>query len=187
MAADFFCFLCFYLRSSHLVPAKPPLSRNVIFNRNKAAAERRRAEHKERHMEKEILKRDRNDDRIKCPKAGRPTSPLLKIHHYEPRTDVDWSGMFESPLSSLRQAIEVSSTRLKDRLGDQRGGSECEPIKILLQRENSAYAPNSQPRIPTRVCQGHVVTANLPTLGGNPKRFQSESETQRAKDLAAQL
>jgi hypothetical protein len=27
---------------------------------------------------------------------------------------------------------------LKDRLGDQRGGSEWEPIKILLLRENSA-------------------------------------------------
>jgi hypothetical protein len=65
-------------------------------------------------------------------------------------------------------------------------GSEWEPIIILLQRENSAYAPNSQPRIPTRVCQGRVVTADLPTLGANPKRSQSESKTQRAKDLAAQ-
>jgi hypothetical protein len=27
---------------------------------------------------------------------------------------------------------------LKDRLGDQRGGSEWEPIKILLLRKNSA-------------------------------------------------
>jgi hypothetical protein len=75
---------------------------------------------------------------------------------------------------------------LKDRLGDQRGGSEWESIKILLQRENSAYAPDSQPRIPTRVCQGRVVTMDLSTLGANPNRSQSESETQRAKDLAAQ-
>jgi hypothetical protein len=75
---------------------------------------------------------------------------------------------------------------LKDRLGDQRGGSEWEPIIIVLQRENSVYAPNSQPRIPTRVCQGSVVIADLPTLGANPKRSQSENETQRAKDLAAQ-
>jgi hypothetical protein len=29
--------------------------------------------------------------------------------------------------------------QLKERLGDQRGGSECEPIKILLLRENSTY------------------------------------------------
>jgi hypothetical protein len=61
-----------------------------------------------------------------------------------------------------------------------------EPIKIVLQRENSVYAPNSQPRIPTRVCEGSVVTTNLPTLGANPKRSQSERETQGAKNLAAQ-
>jgi hypothetical protein len=76
-------------------------------------------------------------------------------------------------------------TSLKDRLGDQRGGSEWEPIKILLQRENSAYVPNSQPRIPTRVCQGYIVTTDLPTLGTNPKRSQSRSTSQEAKDLAA--
>jgi hypothetical protein len=76
-------------------------------------------------------------------------------------------------------------TDLKDRLGDQRGGSEWEPIKILLQRENSAYAPNSQPRIPTRVCQSRVVTTDLPTLGANPKRSQSKSKTQRSKELSS--
>jgi hypothetical protein len=40
---------------------------------------------------------------------------------------------------------------------------------------NSTYAPNSQPRIPTRVCQGHVVTTNLPTLGTNPNSKQHGS------------
>jgi hypothetical protein len=50
-------------------------------------------------------------------------------------------------------------------------------------RMNSTYVPNSQPRVPTRVCQGHVVTTDLPTLGTNPKQFQSESETQEAKGL----
>jgi hypothetical protein len=59
-----------------------------------------------------------------------------------------------------------------------------EPIKILLQGENSAYTPKSQPKIPTRVCQGRVVTADLPTLGTNPKRTQRESETQRSKGLS---
>jgi hypothetical protein len=73
---------------------------------------------------------------------------------------------------------------LKDRLGDQRGGSEWDPIKILLQRENPAYALISQPRIPTRVCQGHVVKLDLPTVGTNPKRSQNRSTTQEAKDLA---
>jgi hypothetical protein len=79
----------------------------------------------------------------------------------------------------MRQGVTVN-----DRLGDQRGGSEWEPIKILLQRESSAYTPNSQPRIPTRVCQGRVVTTDLPTLGTNSKQSRSGSTTQEAKDLA---
>jgi hypothetical protein len=64
---------------------------------------------------------------------------------------------------------------VKDRLGDLRGGSEWEPIKILLQRENSAYAPNSQPRIPTRVCQGHIVTTDLPTKDSHTSLPRSAS------------
>jgi hypothetical protein len=47
----------------------------------------------------------------------------------------------------------------------ERGGSDWEPIKILLEIENWAYVPNSQPRIPTRVCQGHIVTTDLPRSG----------------------
>jgi hypothetical protein len=73
-----------------------------------------------------------------------------------------------------------------DRLGDQRGGSEWESIKILLRRENSAYTPNLQSRIPTRVRQGHIVTMDIPTLGTNPKRTRSGSTNQEAKDLAIQ-
>jgi hypothetical protein len=88
-------------------------------------------------------------------------------------------------LSRYLMSEQEVASKLKDRLGYQRGGSEWEPIKILLQRENSAYAPNSQPRIPTRVCQGHVVTTDLPTLGTNPKGSRSESETQEAKNIAA--
>jgi hypothetical protein len=95
----------------------------------------------------------------------------LSSVHIAGRPQTEWEGL---------------AVRLKDKLGDQRRGSEWELIKILLQRENSAYAPNSQPRIRTRVCQGHVVIADLPTLGTNAKRSQSESKTQRAKDLAAQ-
>jgi hypothetical protein len=57
--------------------------------------------------------------------------------------------------------------------------------KNSSRRLNLAYVPNSQPRIPTRVCQGRVVTTDLPTLGTNPKQPQSESETQEAKNLAA--
>jgi hypothetical protein len=66
----------------------------------------------------------------------------------------------------------------------QRERCEWEPIKILLLRENSAYTPNLQPRISTRVCQGHVVTTDVPTLGTTPKRSQSGSTKQEAKDLA---
>jgi hypothetical protein len=58
----------------------------------------------------------------------------------------------------------------------ERGESEWEPIKNLLQRENSAYAPNSQPRIPTRVCQGSVVTADLPTLGATPNDPEAKAK-----------
>jgi hypothetical protein len=48
---------------------------------------------------------------------------------------------------------------------------------------NSAYTPNSELRIPTRVSQGHVVKTDLPTLGTNPNSIQHRSTTQKAKDL----
>jgi hypothetical protein len=41
-------------------------------------------------------------------------------------------------LKLLRKLLFLHHALLKDRLGDQRGGSEWEPIEILLQRENSA-------------------------------------------------
>jgi hypothetical protein len=56
--------------------------------------------------------------------------------------------------------------------------------KNSSRRSNSTYALNSQQRIPTRVCQGRVVTTDLRTLGTNPKQSQSESATQEEKDLA---
>jgi hypothetical protein len=56
--------------------------------------------------------------------------------------------------------------------------------KNSSRRSNSAYVPNSQPRIPTRVYQGRIVTTDLPTLGTNPKQSQSKSKTKEAKDLA---
>jgi hypothetical protein len=55
--------------------------------------------------------------------------------------------------------------------------------KNTSRRSISAYAPNSQPRILTRLCQGHVVTTDRPTLGKNPKQSRSGSTTQEAKDL----
>jgi hypothetical protein len=71
---------------------------------------------------------------------------------------------------------------LKDRLGDQRG-EWMGANKNSPYRMNSAYVPNSQPRIPTRACQGRLVTTNLPTLGTSPKLIQRGSRTQKARDL----
>jgi hypothetical protein len=50
-------------------------------------------------------------------------------------------------------------------------------------RMNSAYTPNSQLRIPTRIRQGRVVTVDLPTLGTNPNSIQHGSTNQKAKDI----
>jgi hypothetical protein len=56
--------------------------------------------------------------------------------------------------------------------------------KNSYRRMNSTYAPNSQPRIPTRLCQGRVVTMDLPTLGTNLNSKQHGSATQEVKDLS---
>jgi hypothetical protein len=53
------------LRCAHLVSAKAHLPEEAIFNRNKAAAERRRAARKAQHKE-----RDRIANLIKRQKAG---------------------------------------------------------------------------------------------------------------------
>jgi hypothetical protein len=52
--------------------------------------------------------------------------------------------------SSCSGFMQRTVWRVMDQFGDKRGGSEWEPIIILLKREHSVYAPNSQPRIPTR-------------------------------------
>jgi hypothetical protein len=55
--------------------------------------------------------------------------------------------------------------------------------KNSSRRMNSAYTPGSQLQIPTRVCQGRVVTTDLPTLGTNPNSIQHGSTTQKGKDI----
>jgi hypothetical protein len=47
-----------------------PLPEEAVFNRNKAAAEKRRTTCKAQHKKHQIAKRDRNDNRIKRRKAG---------------------------------------------------------------------------------------------------------------------
>jgi hypothetical protein len=48
---------------------------------------------------------------------------------------------------------------------------------------NSAYTPNSQLQIPTRVCQGHVVTTGLPTLGTKPQLNPTRKHNSKSKGL----
>jgi hypothetical protein len=55
------------LKCSHFVLAKVPLPEEAIFNRNKAAMERRRTARKAQHKDREIAKRDWN---VKRRKAG---------------------------------------------------------------------------------------------------------------------
>jgi hypothetical protein len=55
--------------------------------------------------------------------------------------------------------------------------------KNSSRRMNSAYDPNSQSWIPTRVCQGHIVTTDLPTLGTNSKSKQHGSTSQKATNI----
>jgi hypothetical protein len=89
------------------VPAKAPLPEEAIFNRNKAAVERRRAARKAQHKEQEIAKRDRNDNCIKWRKAGEPSissnedpSPEPARSDDEPSVAVAWSDMSGSSTSS---------------------------------------------------------------------------------------
>jgi hypothetical protein len=56
--------------------------------------------------------------------------------------------------------------------------------KNSSRRSNSAHAPNSQPKIHTRVCQGHVVTTDLPTLGTNPQTTTKRKRNSRSKGLS---
>jgi hypothetical protein len=50
--------LSLQLKCAHLVLVKAPLPEEAIFNRNKAAAERRHFARKAQHKERQIAKRD---------------------------------------------------------------------------------------------------------------------------------
>jgi hypothetical protein len=90
----------------------------AIFNRNKAAAERWRAARMAQHKERQIAKRDRNDNRIKRRKAGErgvssdedPSSELSWSGDVA-NAAVDWSDMSGLSSSSPPYATEVSSSR----------------------------------------------------------------------------
>jgi hypothetical protein len=80
--------LSLQLKCAHLVPAKAPLPEEAIFNRNKAAAERQRGACKAQHKERQITKRDRNDNRIKRRKAGERGVSSDE----DPSPESSWSG-----------------------------------------------------------------------------------------------
>jgi hypothetical protein len=90
----------------------------VIFNRNKAAAEKRRAARKVQHKKRQITKRDRNDNRIKRRKVGESGVSSDEDPSLEPSWSgnvasaaVDWSETSGSSSSSSPRATEVSSSR----------------------------------------------------------------------------
>jgi hypothetical protein len=110
--------LSLQLRCAHLVPAKAPLLEEAIFNRNKAASERRHAARKAQHKEREITKRDLNDNRIKRRKAGERDVSSNEDPSPEPSWSsdvasavVDWSDMSGLSTSSPSHVTEVSSSR----------------------------------------------------------------------------
>jgi hypothetical protein len=105
------------LKCTHLVPAKAPLLEEVIFNQKQATAEKRRATRKARHKKRQIVTRDRNDNRTKRRKAGElgvssdeDTSPEPSWSGDVASAAIDWSNMSRSSSSSLPRGVEVSSS-----------------------------------------------------------------------------
>jgi hypothetical protein len=81
-------FLLLQLKCTHLVPAKAPLPKEVIFNQNQAAVVKRRAACKAQHKKCQIAKRDLNDDRNKRRKAGEQGVSSDEDPSFKP----SWSG-----------------------------------------------------------------------------------------------
>jgi hypothetical protein len=78
---------------------------------------------------------------------------------------------------------EIHVTTLKDRLGSQRGewiGAD----KNSSPKRELGLCPKFTTTDSYTSLQGSVITADLPTLGANPKQSQSESETHRRKGLS---
>jgi hypothetical protein len=116
--ADPYAFLSLQLKCTYLVPAKAPLPEEAIINRNKVVEERRRTTRKAQHKERQIAKRDRNDNRITRQKAGECGISSDE----DPSPESSWSGdiasvaedcsdMSGSSSSSPPHATEVSSSR----------------------------------------------------------------------------
>jgi hypothetical protein len=135
------CFL--QLKCVHLVPAKAPLPDEVIFKRNQAAAEKRRAACKAQHKEQEITKCDRNDNHIKQRKAGEcdvssdedPSSKPVWSDD-EPNAAVDWSDMSGSSTPSPPRAVEVTSSRRPKLVAREKGVGSSSRLTVCPIRED---------------------------------------------------
>jgi hypothetical protein len=110
--------LSLQLKCAYLVPAKVPLQEEAIFNRNKVAAERSRVTRKAQDKERQIAKRDGNDNRIKRQNVGEcgvssdeDPSPEPSCSGDVAGAAVDWSDMSGSSSSSPSRATEVSSSQ----------------------------------------------------------------------------
>jgi hypothetical protein len=68
-----------------------------------------------------------------------------------PRSSVELDGQHLLSLNATTSTYQV----LKDWIGDQRGGSEWEPIKILSQK-NPAYIPITTPRVTREQAEAHT-------------------------------
>jgi hypothetical protein len=60
--------------------------------------------------------------------------------------------------------------KVKNRLGDQRGGEWMGADKNSSPKRELGTYPKFTTKITTWVCQGHIVTLDLHTQGTNPKR-----------------
>jgi hypothetical protein len=105
-------------KCAYLVLAKAPLPEEAIFNRNKAAVERRHTARMAQHKKRQIAKRDRNDNRIMRRKAGKlgvssdeDPSPEPSWSGDVASAAVDWSDMSGSSSSSPPHGTEVLSSR----------------------------------------------------------------------------
>jgi hypothetical protein len=135
------------------VPAKAPLPEEAIFNRNKAATERRQTTCKAQHKEQEIAKRDWNDDRIKRQKEGErgvspneDSSPDPAWRGDEPSAAVDKSDMSGSSMQSPPRAVKVTSPRRLEPAAHEksvgpRSWSVARPVREDQRATHSRTAP----------------------------------------------
>jgi hypothetical protein len=78
-------FLSFAVKVCPLVPAKAPLPEEVIFNRNHAAAEKRRAARKTQHKNARSPSVIETRTASRGRRRGSVASPLMKIHRWSRR------------------------------------------------------------------------------------------------------